>query len=94
MKDYAESQGLAYRITEKKLPAPPKDRLIQLVRAYLTKKKIEDVVRENCYGCQYDMPSQRDHVCLDEEAGDAYKHVVQLEDVAEKISTVVKAMGL
>ena len=74
LKEHAEAEGLPYRVTEKQVPAPEKEMLIRLVRAYLTKKKLTDIVRENCYGCQYDMPSQRDHICLEEDAEDSFKH--------------------
>ena len=56
--------------------------------------KIEDVVTGNCYGCRYHMPSKMDHVCLEEDAGDAFKHLVQLENVLEKVATVVRALNL
>ena len=94
-KVYAEVQGFApHRIKEKKVPAPDKCRLIHLVRAYLTRKKLDEVVRESCYGCQYNMPSQRDHVCLDEESGDAFTHLVHLTDVAENVVKIARALNL
>ena len=67
LKQYAEQEGWPYTITEKKVPAPDKQKLVRLVRAYMTHKTASDLVREHCYGCQYDMPGQRDHSCLEED---------------------------
>ena len=94
LKDYAENQGLPYQITEKKVPAPDKNRLCQLVRAHMTKKQLSELVKEHCYGCQYDMPGQRDHNCLEEDAEDNYWHLVSLKNVSENVRKVVQALGL
>ena len=37
---------------------------------YILHDSFNDIVRDNCYGCQYDRPGQRDHMiggCLDED---------------------------
>lgn len=94
LKEYAEERGLPYRITKKKQPAPNKGELIQLVRAYMTEKRLADLITEHCYGCQYDMPGQRDHTCLEEDAGENYKHLIRLTGVFENVSKVATALDL
>ena len=94
LKDYAEKQGLPYRVTEKKVPAPDVQTLTHLLRAYMTEKKLSELVTEHCYGCQYDMPGQRDHSCLEEDASENYKHLIALTDVSQKVCKVAEALGL
>ena len=94
LKDYAEQEGWPYTITEKNVPAPDKQKLIRLVRAYMTQKTASDLVREHCYGCQYDMPGQRDHSCLEEDVERNYLHLISLSNVAENVEKVAKILGL
>ena len=94
LKQYAEQEGWPYTITEKKAPAPDKQKLVRLVRAYMTQKAASDLVREHCYGCQYDMPGQRDHSCLEEDAEQNYLHLISLSNVAENVEKVFKILGL
>ena len=60
LRDYAKQEGWPYTIAEKKVTAPDKQILLRLV---LTQKRVSAVVKEHCYGSQYDMPGQRDHSC-------------------------------
>ena len=94
LKQYTEQEGWPYTITEKKTPDPDKQKLVRLVRAYMTQKTASDLVREHCYGCQYDMPGQRDHSCLEEDAEQNYLHLIALSNVAENIEKVAKILGL
>ena len=94
LKQHAEEEGWPYSITEKKVPAPDKQKLVKLVRAYMTEMKATELVREHCYGCQYDMPGQRDHTCLEEDAERNYLHLIHLRNVAENVQKVVKILGL
>ena len=94
LKDYTEKQGLPYCLVEEKLKAPDKNELIQLIRAYMTKKMLSDLVTEHCYGCQYNMPGQKDHSCLEEHAEENYHHLVRLTGVDENVTKVAKALGL
>ena len=94
LKDYAEQEGWPYTITEKKVPAPDKQKLLRLIRAYMTQKRVSALVREHCYGCQYDMPGQRDHSCLEEDVEQNYLHLVELSNVSENVGKVVQSLGL
>ena len=84
LKQYAEQEGWPYTITEKMAPAPDKQKLVRLVRAYMTQKAASDLVREHCYGCQYDMPGQRDHSCLEEDVEQNYLHLISLISFGRK----------
>ena len=94
LKDYAEKEGWPYQITEKNVPAPDKQRLCQLVRVHMTKNQLSDLVKEHCYGCQYNMPGQRDHSCLEEDVEQNYIHLVSLRNVADNVRKVTKVLGL
>ena len=95
LEEYAEVQGYApYWIIEKKVQAPDKDRLTQLVRAYMTKKKLKDLVRQNCYGCRHNMSSPMDHMCLEQDSEDAFRHLVNLTDVTENVFKIARALNL
>ena len=60
----------------------------------MTQKAASDLVRDHCYGCQYDMPGQRDHSCLEEDAEQNYLHLIALSNVAENVEKVAKILGL
>ena len=94
LKQYAEQEGWPYTITEEKAPAPDKQKLVRLVRAYMTQKTASDLVREHCYGCQYDMPGQRDHSCLEEDAERNYLHLISLSNMAGNVEKVAKILEL
>ena len=94
-KEFLELHGyVPYRINEKKVPAPGKCTLIYLVRAYINKKMLEDLVRQNCYGCRHNLPSQMDPMCVEENSADAFINFVPLTDLIENVVKLAKSLKL
>ena len=57
-------------------------------------QRVSTLVREHCYGCQYNMPRQRGHSCLEEDVEQNYLHLVELSNVAENVGKVILILGL
>ena len=94
LKYYTEQERWPYTIAKKKLPVLDKQKLLRLITDYMTQKQVSALVREHCYGCQYDMPRQMDHSCLEDDVEQNYLHLVKLSNMAENVGKVVRILGL
>ena len=73
----------------RKVKLPVGEHLVKLCYYYLLKKTIEELQKKNCYGCEQDHPSQRQHLdgCLQEfdDAVERYFDVAVLEVKAKDV---------
>ena len=92
--NYGEKPGESYKIVSSTTPAPTKEDLCEKVAAYLTQKYVSELIKEDCYGCQYDRPSQHDHTCLEEDIEKDYLPRVNLKNLREAFNKTVERLGL
>ena len=52
-------------VVKKTVIAPDESSMVQNAKAYLMRNKLKHLLKEDCYGCQYDRPSQIEHSCLE-----------------------------
>ena len=73
-KSYASSLPGVCTVVKKTVTAPDGNSMVHNAKAYLMRNKLKNLLKEVCYGCQYDRPSQIEHSCLEslEDSVDKY----------------------
>ena len=95
---YGELQGWDYGVYTTCTAAPERNALLTDFLAFKTIEKIKASVSENCYGCQFDRPSQIEHQCLEpwDIIVDEYyeTHAVKLNDVTDDLNRLVDLLAV
>ena len=73
-KSYASSLPGVCTVVKKTVTAPDENSMVHNAKAYLMRNKLKNLLKEDCYGCQYDRHSQIEHSSLEssEDSVDKY----------------------
>ena len=95
---FGEQEGWDFTIVSMNVPAPDRNALVLQFLAYKTKAEILKRVTEDCYGCQYDRPSQTEHPCLEpwNDIVEEYyeKNAVKLSNILDDLNKLQNLLGL